>query len=183
VDDAIGGARNRLLGHQDCQVVVGQDARGGGADSARRLLGRIEQVLQSLVGTVGLDPDDARIEHLVDDRREVLLGEDGLAFGIEDHGVGGRQVDEADVVAVGLLAHHLGPAHLPPGAALVDDDDGLAELLLGEGGDDAGGDVGRAARGEGHHQLDGPVGKILRRGAGDAQGECRGDAGDGRCET
>ena len=123
-----------------------QDAGGGGADGVGRLLGGVDQVLQRLVGAVRPDPDDARVEHLVDDRREVLLGEDRLALGIEDDRVGGRQVDEADVVAVRLLAHQLGPAHLAAGAALVHDDDRLAEHLLGDRGDDAGGDVGRAAR-------------------------------------
>ena len=52
VHDAEDGARRGLLGHQDRQVIVGQDAGGGGADRAGRLLGGVDQVLHRLVGAV-----------------------------------------------------------------------------------------------------------------------------------
>ena len=139
------GAGRRFLRHQDGEMIVREDAGGGGADGAGRFLGGIDQVLHRLVGAVRPDPDHARIEHLVDDRREVLLREDRLAVGIEDDRVGGRQVDEADVVAVRPLAHELGPADLAAGAALVDHDDRLAERFFGDRSDDARADVGRAA--------------------------------------
>ena len=84
-------------------MIVGEDAGRGGPDRVGRLLGRLHQVLGGLVGAVGPHPDHAGIENLVDDRREVLLREYRLALGVQDDGVRGREIDEADVVAVGLL--------------------------------------------------------------------------------
>ena len=67
------------------------------------LLRGLEQVLEGLVRAVGLDPDDAGIEHLVDHRNEGVGLERRLALRVEDDGVQRGQVDEADVVAVGPL--------------------------------------------------------------------------------
>ena len=142
-------------------------------------LAAVDQVLHGLVGAVRPDPDGARIEHLVDDRGEVLLGEDRLALGVEDDRVGGRQVDVADVIAVRPLAYHFGPADLAAGAALVHHHDRLAERLLGDRRDDARADVGRAARRIRHHELDRLVGIVLRAGAAGRRGEHQGRAADG----
>jgi len=150
-----------FLGHQDRKMVVAQDAGGRGAELARRALRGLEQVLEALERAVGLDPDHPGVEHLVDHRNEGVGAESSLALRIEDHSVQRRKVDEPDVVAVGLLARHLGPADLAARPALVQDQDLLAEVLLGDRRHDARRHVGAAAGRIGHHQLHRPGRKWL----------------------
>ena len=66
--------------------------------------------LKRLVRAVGLDPDDAGIEHLVDHRDEGVGLERRLALRIEDDRVERGQIDEAEGIAVGARPAHVGPA-------------------------------------------------------------------------
>ena len=145
-------------------MVVAEDPGGRGADRVRRFLGGVDEIFQRLVGAVGAHPDNARVEHLVDDRHERIDPEDRLALGIEDHGVGGRKVDIADVVAVGFLPRHVGPANLAASAALVQNHHGLAQNLFGNGCHDAGAHIGAATRRKGDHQLYRPAGELVGMG-------------------
>jgi hypothetical protein len=153
-----------LLYHQDGEVVVAQDAGGAGADLAGRLLRRVDEIGQRLIGAVALDPDQAGIEHLVHDGNEAVDVERSLALGIEGDGVEAGQVEEAQRVAVGPGAGDFGEAKLAAGAAFVDHGDRLAEVLLGGGGEDACTDVGATACGKGHDQLHGPAWIVLGQG-------------------
>ena len=70
-------------------------------------------------------------------------------------------------------------ADIAAGAAAIVDDEGLAGRLLERRGDDAGDDIGRAARRVGDHELDRPVG-IIGIGRADADERRRGQAGRSR---
>ena len=61
--DAEDRSRSRLLRHQNRQMIIRENACRGGPNRAGGLLGRIDQILHSLVRTVRSDPDHARIEH------------------------------------------------------------------------------------------------------------------------
>ncbi len=142
------------------------------------LLRRVGELGQRLVGTVALDPDQAGIEYLVHDGNEAVDRERRLALGIERDGVHAGQVEEAQRVAVRLGAGDIGEADLAAGAGLVDHGDGLAEVLFGHAGQDAGADIGAAAGREGDDQLHGAARVVLRQGrAGNGGGRRGGEQG------
>jgi len=72
--------------------------------------------------------------------------------------------DEADGVAVRPRSCELGPADLAARPDLVDDNDGLAEGLFGNGSDDTRADIGAATSRRHHDQIERSVWISLRSG-------------------
>ena len=111
---------------------------------------------------VGADDDDGGLGHVVADGSKALHR---VGAHLVDDGAGEvRQVDEADGHAVGIGVSQLGPADGAGAALAVLDDDGLAHILLGVLGENAGGVVGTGTGLVGDDHGDGAVGRKVSRG-------------------
>jgi hypothetical protein len=117
---------------------------------------------------VGAHGDGGRVVVQAGDRREVLVGDLGVADVRLGHQVGGQQ---HHLVAVGLAVEDVGPADGATRARLVHHDEALRQVLdrgLREG---AAEHVGAAAGRVGHHQLD----RLVRERLAECRrGQCRG---------
>jgi len=141
----------------------------GHGDPVGLRLACADQVLQGPVGRGLADHDDVgRFRHQPD-RREVLVDVVHLLLEQEAVQDEGADVGIADGVAVGSGAHHGLGADPPAGADAVLDDHGLAQLLAHFLPDQAGRDVGIAARRGGNDHRDGAGRKILGLYAGTGQ--------------
>ena len=151
--------------HRHVQRAV--HARRAVVDRAGLGLRRVDQVLQRLVGTVGAHHQHGGIGADQRDRRELVElvgGRPSLqAIGHRQHR--DRRQRHQDRVAVGRGARGLRGAHRAAGAGLVHHHDRLLEQPAHHMGERPAGDVGHAARREGHDHLDRPrrIG-VLRHG-------------------
>ena len=137
---------------------IGADARGAEADRARIALRRRDEIGEAPEPAVGPHEDAADIVDQVGDRRDLLdriarppLERDGDQVGQGHH---------ADGVAIRRGAGDRGEADLTARPGAIDDDEGLAEPRLDPATEAARGDIGAAARSEGHHHGD----RLLRPG-------------------
>ena len=137
-------------------MVGGLVAVGGGLQLAGMVLGVGNQVLQRVKLAVCRHQHQRSLVDVVADGHEVLHGV--VAQALHDVGAQGGQVHEAQGIAVGLGLGQGCPADGAGAALLVVDDDGLADVLVGVGAEDAGGVVGAGAGLVGHDHVHGLAG-------------------------
>ena len=151
--------------HRHMQRAV--HARRAVVDRAGLGLGRVDKVLQRLVGTVGAHDQHGGIGADQGDGRELveLVGSRPSLQAIGDRQHRDRRQRQQERVAVGRSARGLRGAHRAAGAGLVHHHDRLLDQAAHHMGERPRGDVGHAARREGHEDLDG-LGRIgiLRHG-------------------
>ena len=98
----------------------------------------IYEILDAFVRAVGFDPDEPRVQNLIDDREKGIDIESRLPLRIQDDGVGGRKAGEPEIVPIRFGPGQLGEAHLRTRPDLVHHDDRLSDFLFGDGRQDAG---------------------------------------------
>ena len=143
----------RHLQHLEGEMAGAAVAGGAVTELARVRLGQCDEFGEILRRHLGTHREDHRHLGQQADRLEVLVGIRQL---VEHRGVHGQRADvaEDDRVAVRRGPRNLLHRDGPRAAALVVDEDRLAERLAHFRGQQAGDHVGAAARAVGHHEAD-----------------------------
>ena len=149
-----------VLQHFHRHVHRAVDARAAVAQLAALFPGRLKKFVQRLVGRVRAHHQHGGIGRDAGDRHKLVQLISGFAFQqpISRGQDGNRRQAHQQRVAIGLGAARLADADRAAGAALVFDDDRLAQLVAQGLGNRASDGVGHAAGREGHHQRDGAFG-------------------------